>query len=109
MRSAGTFRAVRNVSTERARRMVGEHNACWRRQLVPALASQGIRFLKFNELDTTARQWVELFYRTEVLPVLSGTVRTGYQARAFEDAARPAGESLSVTPPLSFGAARAKT
>ena len=62
-----TFRAI----TERVRRMVAEHNVCWRKQLAPALANAGIRFLKFNELDETDRGWAENFFRSEVQPVLT--------------------------------------
>lgn len=62
-----TFRAI----TERARRLVSEHNACWRKQLVPALAARGIRFLKFQELSPADLVWTENFYRSEVQPVLT--------------------------------------
>lgn len=61
------FRAI----VERVRRMVEDHNTCWRKQLVPALAGRGIRFLRFNELDAAEQQWVEQYYRNEVLPVLT--------------------------------------
>lgn len=62
-----TFRAI----TERARRMVADHNVCWRKQLVPALARHGIRFLKVPEMSEADRAWVENFYRSEVQPVLT--------------------------------------
>jgi polyphosphate kinase len=62
-----TFRAI----TERARRMVADHNVCWRKQLVPALARHGIRFLKVREMSEADRAWVENFYRSEVQPVLT--------------------------------------
>lgn len=64
---AETFRAI----TERARRMVADHNVCWRKQLVPVLVSHGIRFLKFGELSAPDCAWVENFYRSEVQPVLT--------------------------------------
>lgn len=62
-----TLRAI----TERVRRMVMDHNLCWRKQLVPALADHGIRFLKFLEMGAADRAWAENFYRSEVQPVLT--------------------------------------
>ena len=55
----------------RVRRMVEDQYRCWREDLVPALARHQIRFLLPAELDATDRAWVEAFYRTEVLPVLT--------------------------------------
>jgi polyphosphate kinase len=62
-----TFRRI----TERVRRMVADHNVCWRQQLVPALAKAGIRFLKFDDIGADDRDWVEKFFRSEVQPVLT--------------------------------------
>jgi len=62
-----TFRAV----SQRAHAMVAQQYDCWREELVPALARNGIRFLKMEELSEPDRQWVDGFYRTEVLPVLT--------------------------------------
>jgi polyphosphate kinase len=62
-----TFHAI----TRRTRRMVRDHYACWRRQLQPALAASGIRFLELAELEDADRRWLEQYYRTEVLPVLT--------------------------------------
>src|SRR5439155_2293571 len=45
--------------------------ACWREQLVPALAENGIRFLKFSELSGADHAWIEKYYRTQVRPVLT--------------------------------------
>jgi polyphosphate kinase len=64
---AETFRAI----TERVRRMVFDHNVCWRKQLLPTLAKAGIRFLKLDELNESDGYWVENFYRSEVRPVLT--------------------------------------
>lgn len=64
---AATFRAI----VERVRRMVADHNACWRKKLAPALAKSGIRFLKFEEMLEVDRKWVEEFFRSEVQPVLT--------------------------------------
>jgi len=62
-----TFRAI----TKRVRRMVEQQYACWREQLVPALAENGIRFLDFSELSEADRTWIEIYYRTQVRPVLT--------------------------------------
>ncbi|PYJ96524.1 MAG: polyphosphate kinase 1 [Verrucomicrobia bacterium] len=62
-----TFRAI----TKRIRRMIEQQYACWREQLVPALAGHGIRFLKFTELSDADRVWIENHYRTQVRPVVT--------------------------------------
>src|SRR5439155_15361480 len=62
-----TFRAI----TKRIRRMIEQQYACWREQLVPALAGHGIRFLKFTELSDADRAWIENHYRTQVRPVVT--------------------------------------
>jgi len=62
-----TFRAI----TKRVRRMVEQQYACWREHLVPALAENAIRFLKFTELREADRGWIESYYRTQVRPVLT--------------------------------------
>lgn len=55
----------------RVRRMVAEQYACWREQLRPELARQGIRFLGIQELSPSDLEWLERFYREEVRPVLT--------------------------------------
>jgi polyphosphate kinase len=62
-----TFRAV----TRRVRQMVDQQYACWREQLVPALAGSAICFLQFAELDAADLAWLENYYRTQVRPVLT--------------------------------------
>src|SRR5439155_2967479 len=62
-----TLRAVQ----KRVRQMVEQQFACWREQLVPQLAENGIRFLNFSQLDARDRQWAEKYYRAEVRPVLT--------------------------------------
>ncbi len=57
--------------TRRVRRMVQEQSACWREELVPALARHGVRFLAPATLEGEDRRWVESFYRAEVRPVLT--------------------------------------
>jgi polyphosphate kinase len=62
-----TFRVV----TRRMRRMVEQQYVCWREELVPAMAVNGIRFLQFSELSDVDRAWIEIYYRTQVRPVLT--------------------------------------
>jgi polyphosphate kinase len=62
-----TFRAV----SQRVRAMLDQQYACWRDELLPGLARNGIRFLKMTELKASDLEWVGRFYRTEVLPVLT--------------------------------------
>src|SRR5215468_10154141 len=47
------FRAI----TRRVRRMVQDQYACWREQLMPALAKNGIRILDISELDPSDLEW----------------------------------------------------
>src|SRR5262245_36325300 len=62
-----TFRAV----TKRVRRMIEEQYECWQHQLLPTLANNGFRFLKYDELDAADRVWVEEYYRAQVRPVVT--------------------------------------
>src|SRR6476469_2998411 len=48
------FRAM----TQRIRRMVEDQYACWRDQLLPALAQNGIRLLEISELDPPDVEWL---------------------------------------------------
>ena len=50
-----TLRAI----VKRVRRMVEQQYACWRDELVPALAANGIRLLEVAKLDQADRTWVE--------------------------------------------------
>jgi polyphosphate kinase len=61
------FRAV----TRRVRRLVEDQYTCWRKELVPALARHGIRFLPCAELDAEDLARLESYYRAEVRPVLT--------------------------------------
>ncbi len=62
-----TFRAVR----KRVREMVAQQFACWRNDLVPELAKNGIAFLDIEKLDAADHEWVENYYRAQVRPVLT--------------------------------------
>jgi polyphosphate kinase len=62
-----TFRAVVN----RVRRMVEEQYECWRQELLPGLAANGIRLLSLAELDQSDLAWLEDYYRNQVRPALT--------------------------------------
>jgi polyphosphate kinase len=62
-----TFKAV----AARVRRMVSDQYACWREDIRPALAKNGIRILEINELDREDLEWLQEYYRTQVRPVLT--------------------------------------
>jgi polyphosphate kinase len=62
-----TLRAVH----ERIGRMVREQYLCWREQLAPALAAKGICFLDPTELNKSDLEWLEDYFRAQVLPVLT--------------------------------------
>jgi polyphosphate kinase len=62
-----TFRAI----TRRIREMVENQYRCWRDQLKPALARNGIRILDLDELGAEDLAWVQEFYRSQVRPVLT--------------------------------------
>jgi len=62
-----TLRAI----VKRVRRMVEQQYACWREELMPALAANGIRLLELGELEPADRAWVEDYYHTQVRPVLT--------------------------------------
>ncbi len=59
------------VVTKRVRRMVEQQYRCWREQLRPALAENGIRFLEVEKLNPSDRKWLENFYLTQIRPVLT--------------------------------------
>jgi polyphosphate kinase len=62
-----TFRAI----VKRVRRMVEEQYGCWRRQLMPALAANGLRILNYPELEPADLAWLDGYYRGQVQPVLT--------------------------------------
>jgi polyphosphate kinase len=62
-----TFRAI----VKRVRCMVEQQYACWREELMPALAANGIRLLELAELEAADLAWVEEYYHTQVRPVVT--------------------------------------
>jgi polyphosphate kinase len=61
------FRAI----FKRVRRMVAEQYACWRNDLLPSLAKNGIRILDVSELTSGDLEYVLQYYRSQVRPVLT--------------------------------------
>ena len=57
--------------TRRVRKMVADQYACWRNDLQPALAQNGIRILELGKLQSRDRAWLKEFYRDQVRPVLT--------------------------------------
>ena len=72
-RSVDGLTATENLRaiTHRVRRMVDQQYQCWRDDLIPALARNGIRFLTFSKLNKTDHAWAENYYLTKVRPVLT--------------------------------------
>ncbi|MEN9574956.1 MAG: Polyphosphate kinase [Verrucomicrobiota bacterium] len=61
------FRAL----NRRVRTMVEAQFRCWREELVPALAKNGICFRDVAELDAADRLWLESYFLQQVWPVLT--------------------------------------
>jgi polyphosphate kinase len=66
-----TASEIFQAMTQRIRRMVETQYRCWREDLRPALARNGIRILPMDELEGADRQAMEAFYREKVGPVLT--------------------------------------
>jgi polyphosphate kinase len=62
-----TLREIR----QRVVAMLDLQYECWRKELVPALAKSGIRFLAVDDLDEPDRAWIDDYYRKEVALVLT--------------------------------------
>lgn len=62
-----TLRFIR----KRVRAMIEQQYRCWREELVPTLAKNGIELLDYPELAEADRVWIEHYYRANVRPVLT--------------------------------------
>ena len=62
-----TFKAV----STRVRQMVNDQYACWREDIRPALAKNGIRILDVKELEREDFDWLQEYYHSQVRPVLT--------------------------------------
>ncbi len=67
MTASETFRAL----TRRVREMVAVQYACWREQLLPVLAQNGIRILELPAVEPADAEWLHAYYTTQVRPVLT--------------------------------------
>jgi polyphosphate kinase len=65
--SSETLREI----VKRVRRMVDQQYACWREDLRPALARNGICILEFSQLAPADLAFLEAYYRAQVRPVLT--------------------------------------
>jgi len=52
-------------------KLVRDQYRCWHELLVPALAKEGIAFVTPAQLDAKQQAWVENYFATNVLPVLT--------------------------------------
>ena len=59
--------------TAAAREIVGEQYRLLNEELIPALRGEGIRFVRRDDWTAEQRQWLEQYFRTEIVPVLSPT------------------------------------
>lgn len=53
------------------RTLVDAQYRCWNEQLLPALAAEGVRMLRWKQLSKAARSFAEKFYAEEVDPLLT--------------------------------------
>ncbi len=51
--------------------LVADQYACWHRELVPQLDKVGIQFRSGAQLNDADRTWVQKYFETQVLPVLT--------------------------------------
>jgi polyphosphate kinase len=64
--------ALRTV-TEQTRGLVTEQYRVLNDELIPALREEGIRFVRRDDWSSAERLWLEQYFRTEIVPVLSPT------------------------------------
>ncbi len=65
-----TMDLLGEISVE-THRLVDHQYQMWNDELIPALETAGIRFLRRGELTDGQRKWVQDYFRGELLPVLS--------------------------------------
>jgi polyphosphate kinase len=64
---------VLRIITEQTRTLVSEQYRVLNDELIPALRDNGIRFVRRDDWSAPQRQWLEQYFRTEIVPVLSPT------------------------------------
>ena len=67
LKASETFSAIRR----RVRKLLADQYECWKRELIPQLAKNGIRFLSLGRLRKTDRDWLKKYYHAEVRPTLT--------------------------------------
>jgi polyphosphate kinase len=70
--SLGSAELLRIIA-EQTRTLVGEQYRVLNDELIPALRAEGIRFVRRDDWSAAHRQWLEQYFRTEIVPVLSPT------------------------------------
>jgi polyphosphate kinase len=68
----GPAEVLRKIS-EATREIVGEQYRLLNEELIPALRGEGINFVRRDDWTAEHRQWLEQYFRTEIVPVLSPT------------------------------------
>jgi polyphosphate kinase len=51
--------------------LVEDQYACWHKELIPALAKEDILFRSGAQLDEKEKKWVDAYFESQVLPVLT--------------------------------------
>jgi polyphosphate kinase len=62
--------ALRRIS-EATHALVGDQYECLNEDLLPALAEQGIRFLRREEWDKAKTRWLQGYFENEIVPVIT--------------------------------------
>ena len=70
-RSPDGHSAQEELVTQSMHALVREQYKCWNEELLPQLAKQSIRVLRFSELDAKAEQCAKTFYNRRVAPMLT--------------------------------------
>ncbi|MBD7950387.1 MULTISPECIES: RNA degradosome polyphosphate kinase [Oerskovia] len=66
-----TPRQVLDAISERAHELMARHAAVFSDQVQPALATEGISLLRWEELDTREQERLHKFFRKQIFPVLT--------------------------------------
>ncbi|MEV7963068.1 RNA degradosome polyphosphate kinase [Oerskovia paurometabola] len=66
-----TPRQVLDAISERAHELMSRHAAVFSDQVQPALATEGISLLRWEELDTREQERLHKFFRKQIFPVLT--------------------------------------
>ncbi|ADE53828.1 polyphosphate kinase 1 [Coraliomargarita akajimensis] len=54
-----------------AKRLVSDQYDCWRTQIVPNLAEEGIKYCAYSDLTRNEKAWVKEYFEEQVFPVLT--------------------------------------